>query len=80
MRKRITYTSTLSTAILKELELYAAKLNTTKKLLIEKAITRFLEELKRQEYVRSFQNANADKEMLLIAEEGITEYKKMLDK
>ena len=80
MRKHVTYTSTLSPAILKELELYAVKLKTTKKLLIEKAITSFLEELKRQEYVRSFQNANADKEMLLIAEEGITEYKKMLDK
>ena len=38
------------------------------------------EEFKRQEYINSFKYANIDKETLLIAEEGIAEYKKMLEK
>lgn len=80
MRNHLTYTSTLPNNLLKELEKYAEKLKTTKKNLIEKAVTNYLEELKRQEYVNSFKYANQDKQMLMIAEEGIAEYKKMLDK
>lgn len=80
MRNHLTYTSTLPNNLIQELDKYAAKLKTSKKSLIEKAVTIYLEELKRQEYVNSFKYANQDKEMLMIAEEGIAEYKKMLDK
>lgn len=80
MRNHLTYTSTLPNNLLKELEKYADKFKTTKKNLIEKAVTNYLEELKRLEYVNSFKYANQDKETLMIAEEGIAEYKKMLDK
>ncbi len=80
MRNHATYTSTLPNNLLQELEKFALKFKTTKKSLIEKAVTNYLEELKRLEYVNSFKRANEDKDMLLIAEEGIAEYKKMLDK
>ncbi len=80
MRNHFTYTSTLPGSLLKELEEFAHKLKTTKKNLIEKAVTNYLEELKRQEYIKSFKKANNDNETLLIAEEGIAGYKKMLEK
>lgn len=78
MRDHLTYISILPSALIKELEQYATKLKTTKKSLIEKAVTNYLEELKRQEYINSFKYVNKDKETLLIAEEGIAVYKKML--
>lgn len=80
MRNHFTYTSTLPATLLKELEEFAQKLKTTKKNLIEKAVTSYLEELKRQEYIKSFKYANNDKETLLIAEDGIARYKKMHEK
>lgn len=80
MRNHLTYTSTLPDNLLKELEKYALKFKTTKKNLIEKALTNYIEELKRLEYVNSFKQANQDKDLLMIAEEGIAEYKKMLEK
>ena len=79
-RNHLAFTSTLPSALLKELEIYAHKFKTTKKNLIEKAVTNYLEELKRQEYISSFKYANKDKETLLMAEEGIAEYKKLLEK
>jgi len=44
------------------------------------ALKRFLEELKKREYIRSFKKANKDKEMINLAEEGLEDYLKMIDK
>ena len=48
--------------------------------MLENAIINYLDELKREEYINSFKYANKDKERLLIAEEGIADFKKMLEK
>ncbi len=47
--------------------------------IIEKALTIYLEQIKRMEYIKSFKKAYKNEEMLSIAAEGMTEYLKQLD-
>lgn len=58
------FTSSLSKDLLNELDYYARKLNKNKNQILEAALIRFLDELKRMEYIRSFKRANKDKELL----------------
>lgn len=69
-----TYTSTLSDDLLEKLSYHANRLNVPKNKLIEKALTMYLEHLKRAEYVKSYKKAAEDEDTLLMAEEGMTEY------
>ena len=74
MKNTATYTSTLSTTTMIALSDYSKKLKMPKNKIIEMALVNYLAELKKQEYIRSFQRANQDKEMLEMAEEGMDDY------
>lgn len=49
-------------------------MNLPKNKLIENALKIYLDQLNRAEYVKSYKEAGADKEIMLIAEEGMKDY------
>ena len=80
MEKQITFTSTLPEKIIRELNQYAETLKTKKNKIIELALLKYFEENRRKEFVKSYKQANDDDEMMMMAEEGIEDYLKLLDK
>ena len=74
-----TYTSTLPDRLFEKLSETATKLSIPKNKIIENALTVYLEQIKRMEYIKSFKKAYKNEEMLSIAAEGMTEYLKQLD-
>ena len=74
-----TFTSTLPEELLKRLNEAAKGLSLPKNQIIEKALTIYLDQLKRAEYVKSYKQASEDENVLLMAEEGMTEYLKQLE-
>jgi predicted transcriptional regulator len=75
-----TFTSTLPDDLLKLLSEKAQKLDLPKNKLIEQALRLYLEHLEKAEYVKSYKQAAADKDILAIAEEGMKDYLKQLEK
>ena len=75
-----TFTSTLPDDLLQLLKAKAEKLSMPKNRLIEKALRLYLEHLEKAEYIQSYKRASADKDLLLIAEEGMEDYLKQLQK
>lgn len=73
-----TFTSTLPNDLLKQLDTVAKSLSVPKNKLIEKALRIYLDQLKRAEYVKSYKNV--DEELMTIAEEGMAEYCKDIEK
>lgn len=73
-----TFTSTLPDKLLKQLADKAEALSLPKNKIIEKALALYLEHLEKAEYVRSFNNAAKDKDVIALAEEGLEEYLKQL--
>lgn len=73
-----TFTSTLPDDLFKKLRAQADSLSIPMNKLIEKALRIYLDQLKRAEYVRSYKQASADEDVMLIAEEGMEEYLKQL--
>jgi predicted transcriptional regulator len=73
-----TFTSTLPDELLTELSEQAKKLKVPKNRLIERALSTYLNQLKRLEYIRSYQQASKDEELITLAEEGMAEYLKQL--
>lgn len=69
-----TFTSSLPNHIIQQLNDAAKKLNLPKNKLIENALKIYLDQLNRAEYVKSYKEAGADKEIMLIAEEGMKDY------
>lgn len=80
MRNTAPYTSTLPIELLDQLNNFAQKLQMPKNQIIERALQHYFEELKRAEYIRSFQRVAQDEEMQTLAEEGLADYVEMLDK
>ena len=74
-----TFTSTLPDALLKQLNDTAKSLKLPKNKLIEKALTIYLDQIKRAEYIKSYQQAGADTNVMSIAEEGMEDYFKQLE-
>ncbi len=74
-----TFTSSLPDKLLKELADTAKDLKLPKNKLIEKALEYYLDQIKRASYAKSFQRAAKDPEMLLMAEEGLEDYFRILD-
>jgi hypothetical protein len=74
-----TFTSTLPDALLKQLAAKAKSLSMPKNKLLENALRLYLEHLERAEYVKSYQQAAKDEDVLLLAEEGLQEYLKQLE-
>jgi len=79
MDKQITFTSTLPEKVLKTLDRYSIIQKRKKNKIIEEALQKYFEENRRNEFIQSFRRANEDNEMLSMAEEGITDYLKLLD-
>tara|TARA_Y100001972_G_C7609407_1_gene305455 strand:- start:832 stop:1080 length:249 start_codon:yes stop_codon:yes gene_type:complete len=69
-----TYTSTLPDQLLTRLDEVSKKVNLPKNRLIEKALTIYLDQLNKAEYIRSYKDAATDDDILTIAEEGMGEY------
>lgn len=74
-----TFTSTLPEELLGKLDAMAKKLSMPKNRLIEKALRIYLDQLNRAEYVKSFNQAGEDINILEMAEEGMEDYLKQLD-
>ena len=73
------YTSSLPESTLTKLSQMALKLKVPKNQIIERALDKYLTEIERQMYIRSFRNLAGDEDMLMIAEEGMDEYKLALE-
>ena len=73
-----TFTSTLPDNILQQLQEQAKKLSVPKNKIIERALKIYLDQLNRAEYVKSYQQAAQDTDILNIAEEGMEDYLKQL--
>jgi predicted transcriptional regulator len=69
-----TFTSTLPDNLLQSLSDKAKALSIPKNKLIERALKLYLEHLEKAEYIKSYQQAATDKDILSIAEEGLEDY------
>jgi len=75
-----TFTSTLPDNILLELSKKAKKLSLPKNKIIEKALSIYLDQLNKAEYIASYKRAKNDDDIISIAEEGMEDYFKQLEK
>ncbi|MEB2780153.1 ribbon-helix-helix domain-containing protein [Algoriphagus sp. C2-6-M1] len=74
-----TYTSTLPDDLLQRLADYAKKLSLPKNKLVENALNLYLDHLKRAEYVKSYKQAAQDDDILMVAEEGMSNYLQQIE-
>jgi predicted transcriptional regulator len=74
-----TFTSTLPNELLTRLDVLAKKMSMPKNKIIEKPLLIYLDQLTRAEYVRSYKPADADTDLLALAEEGMEDYLKQLN-
>jgi predicted transcriptional regulator len=75
-----TFTSTLPDDLLSKLTEKAKKLSLPKNKLIENALRLYLEHIDKAEYIQSYRQAAFDKDILAIAEEGMSDYLNQLEK
>ncbi len=75
-----TFTSTLPDSILQELSEKAKKLSLPKNKIIERALSIYLDQLNKAEYINSYKRAENDADITIIAEEGMIDYLQQLDK
>jgi predicted transcriptional regulator len=74
-----TFTSTLPDDLLQMLSEKAKALSLPKNRLMENALRLYLEHLEKAEYIKSYNLAARDADILSIAEEGMAEYLKQLE-
>ena len=74
-----TFTSSLPDNLLEQLAEAAKELKLPKNKIIEKALGIYLEQLDRAAYAKSYKRMANDPDMLLMAEEGMTDYLKTLE-
>lgn len=79
MANNITFTSTMNEELMEQLNRYTKKFKIPKNKLIEFALAKYFERLKKAEYIRSFRRASKDEDMQSIAEEDMVDYLKNLD-
>ena len=75
-----TFTSSLPENILKKLAEASKELKMPKNKILEKALSLYFNEIQKDKYAKSFQRASMDKEIMGIAEEGMTDYAEQLKK
>lgn len=68
------YTSSLPDSVLSKLNEVAQTLKVPKNQIIERALNKYLTEVERQLYIRSFKQLAGDEDLLKLAEEGMDEY------
>jgi len=76
--KAINYTSSLPSELLEKLDFYAHKFKVPKNRIMEQALLAYFDKIKKAEYTYSFQKAASDSETVMMAEEGIEDYLKIL--
>ncbi|MBK9255049.1 MAG: ribbon-helix-helix domain-containing protein [Saprospiraceae bacterium] len=69
-----TFTSSLPDEMLKRLQDLSAELKVPKNRILERALDKYLHEVERKIFIRSYQAMSGDQESLSLAEEGIEEY------
>lgn len=69
-----TFTSSLPDNLLDKLSALAKELKLPKNRLIENALEIYLEQIEKASYIKSYQQAATDKDILLVAEEGMQDY------
>ena len=74
-----TFTSSLPDEILKQLSEKAKALSLPKNKIIERALSIYLDQLNRAEYINSYKRAAKDDNILAIAEEGMEDYLQQLE-
>lgn len=74
------FTSSLPAEILEMLDAYARKFKVPKNRIMEQALIAYFEKLKNAEYARSFKKAAGDPDLISMAEEGLEDYLKILEK
>ncbi|MBN2805639.1 MAG: CopG family transcriptional regulator [Prolixibacteraceae bacterium] len=75
-----TFTSSLPDDLLKKLNDMAVKIAMPKNKIIETALNIYLDQLNRAEYIKSYKQVASDESIMNIAEEGMVEYLKILEK
>jgi hypothetical protein len=68
------FTSTLPDNLLKMLSDKAEALSVPKNKLIEIALRLYLDHLEKAEYIKSYKQAAQDKDIMIMAEEGMADY------
>ena len=71
-------TTSLPPEIISRLDDYSKKFKIPKSRLLEQALDSYFEKIRKAEYIRSFKMAASDEETLLMAEEGLEDYLKIL--
>ncbi|MAY83852.1 MAG: CopG family transcriptional regulator [Flavobacteriales bacterium] len=74
-----TYTSSLPDELFEQLDQKAKELKVPKNQLIEKALSIYLNQFKRLEYIRSYKRMKGDEDLIQLAEEGMQNYLKRLE-
>lgn len=74
-----TITTSLPYELVQKLAEYANFLGLPKNKLIEKALSLYLDHLKRAAYLKSYKTAAEDEDILTLAEEGMEAYLKQLE-
>lgn len=73
------FTSSLPDKLLKDLSERASELKVPKNKLIQKALEYYLEKLDRASFLNSYKKSAGDQEHLLLAEDGIEDWFKILE-
>ena len=74
-----TFTSSLPDEILQRLSEKAKKLSLPKNKIIERALSIYLDQLNKAEYIQSYKQAENDDDILTIAEEGMEDYLQQIE-
>ncbi len=69
-----TFTSSLPDQMLKRLQELSSELKVPKNRILERALDKYLHEVERQIFIRSYQAMSGDQEILSLAEEGMEAY------
>ncbi len=75
-----TFTSSLPDHLMQQLSDKAKSLSIPKNKIIERALALYLEHLEKAEYIKSYKIASKDADILSVAEEGLADYLKQLEK
>lgn len=75
-----TFTSSLPDHLMQQLSDKAKSLSIPKNKIIERALALYLEHLEKAEYIKSYKLASKDLDILSLAEEGLADYLKQLEK
>ena len=80
MKSIVTFTSNLSPNLMNWITTYSKKQSSTKREVIEQAIVMYKEYVTKKDMEQSFKKAAKDKEIIKMAEEGISDYEAQLKK